>query len=194
MAFENILKQSEENPDTTQFLEVVHEAVACHDQTPRCHYASHEQRRSFEHVEDCVARYFYILSQHLSDQSQVGVRLASQGIGYNCEDLEVSQMIGGRPTTSQQPVSRHRNSQEKTRRTYYTVVSGPPMMNNSRRAYQKIAKAMLYCVPLILRSGKRPSIFALPSIVSLHSTASTNRQVIEHTNVCAVDEGDEIKY
>ena len=60
-AFVDVLKQSEKNPDTAELLKVVHEAMARHDQAPSCHYASHEKRRSFEHVEDGVAGYFYFL-------------------------------------------------------------------------------------------------------------------------------------
>lgn len=94
-AFENILKQSEQNPDTTKLLKVVHEAVARHDNAPRCHYASHEQRRSFEHVEDGITGHLCIFSQHPLDHSKVGVRRTSQSVGYDCDNLEVSQMIAG---------------------------------------------------------------------------------------------------
>ena len=45
-------------------------------------------------------------------------------------------------------------------------VSGLLDMNDHRNSYQKIASAMLYCVPVMWRSGKRPSIFALPDTVS----------------------------
>ena len=86
-AFKNILKQSEKNPDTTELLEVVHEAVARHDYAPCCHYASHEQRRSFEHVEDGVTGHLCILSQYPLDQSKVRVRRTSQSVGYDCDNL-----------------------------------------------------------------------------------------------------------
>lgn len=65
MASENVLKQSQKDSDTTELSRVVHEAMACHNQAPRRHYASHEQGRSFEHVKDCVTGHLYILSQHL---------------------------------------------------------------------------------------------------------------------------------
>ena len=65
----DILEQSEKNSDTTELLKVVHEAMARHDQAPSCHYASHEKRRSFEHVEDGVAGYFYfVVSMSSIDQ------------------------------------------------------------------------------------------------------------------------------
>ena len=68
-AFGDVLKQSEKNPDTAELLKVVHEAMARHDQAPSCHYASHEQRWSFEHVEDGVAGYFYfVVSMSSIDQ------------------------------------------------------------------------------------------------------------------------------
>lgn len=65
----DILEQSEKNSDTTELLKVAHEAMARHDQAPSCHYASHEKRRSFEHVEDGVAGYFYfVVSMSSIDQ------------------------------------------------------------------------------------------------------------------------------
>ena len=149
----NVLKQSEKNSDTTELCKVVHEAVTRHDNAPRRHYASHKQRRSFEHVEDCITGHFYILSQHLLGQPGFGVFLTSKSVGDDCEKLNVSQMIA-----TLKDVSTAESGQDHILHT----VSGlfTRMMNQG--TYQKIASAILYCVPLIFRSGKSPSIFALP--------------------------------
>lgn len=52
----HLLKQPEKDPDTTKLCEIVHEPMAHHHQTPCCHYSAHEDRRSIEHVQDCIAR------------------------------------------------------------------------------------------------------------------------------------------
>jgi hypothetical protein len=75
-------------------------------------------------------------------------------------------------------ISPHSRSRANTRDTYYATVSALLGANDHRHTYQKIAKAMLYCVPVMLRSGKRPSIFALPTTISdaLDSVRQTIRK------------------
>lgn len=150
----------------------MHKAVTRHDQAPRRHYASHEQRWSFEHVEDCVARHFYIWSQHPFDQTKFGVFLTSQSVGYDCDNLKVSQMIA-----TSKDVSTAISSQDHILDTVSRLLT----RKMNRSTYQKIASAILYCVPLILRSGKSPSIFALPEYrqqCSRQTTPTTTQEII----------------
>jgi hypothetical protein len=55
---------------------------------------------------------------------------------------------------------------------------------------KKIASAMLYCVPVIWRSFSKPSILALPVLVSLSGNSTDG---LSHTNVGSIYERDQVQ-
>jgi hypothetical protein len=101
----------------------------------------------------------------------------SQSVGYDCE-LQVSQVIDEHMQDFRWPGTRRiPKSREDTRYSRLvleiqivptaSLSVGRPLKSIIWDAYQKIANAILYCVPLIFRSGRSPSIFALPMAVSI---------------------------